>query len=205
MKGGVFFLAAALFLPSLSATSYADIEYWKVVEVTGLAQIKSPAEAAWKDLAAPFYLKRGSVLRTGKDSSVDLCLNRQWDSFLRLNENSELEFPEKIENGIRLKSGSISALLEKESTDDSLRIFLPDLVLKLSTGGLVVSASGSGTTLKVFSEFVEVEGIAKPIQEGWEWTQGRTRRMDFSDYTNWQLWVRQSYERKDKHFLKHSF
>ena len=42
------------------------------------------------------------------------------------------------------------------------------------------------------------------VEEGWEWTASGKRRMEFSDYTDWQQWIRKSYDRKDKFFLKRS-
>jgi hypothetical protein len=174
------------------------------VEVAGLAEMKAPAESEWKGLSAPFSLKRGSLVRTGKDASVDLCLNRQWDSFLRLNENSEMEFPGGNANGVRLRKGSLFTLLEGEFSVDSLSVFSADSTIRLSSGGLSVAASESGPVLRVFSESAHVSGEAKAVGEGWEWAAGRLRRMDFEDYSGWQQWVRKSYDRKDKYFLKRS-
>ncbi len=195
----------------LDSAAQADIEYWKVVQVTGVAQMKSPAQPDWKNLSAPFYLRKGSLVRTGKDAIVDFCLNRQWSNFLQLNENSELEFPKESPKEVRLKKGSLFALLEAESGSDSLHIFSPDVELRVGLGGLAVFASASRSTLKVFSESVEVVDLKsqpsdspKIISEGWEWSAGQTRRLDFSDYAEWQRWFRKSYERKDKFFLKRS-
>ena len=116
----VWFIAAFF---SFASPAHADIEYWKVVEVKGFAEVKAPSESGWKSISAPLYLKRGSLIRTGKDASVDLSLNRQWDSFLRLNENSELEFPESSPAEVRLKKGSLFALLEGEPASGSLGSF----------------------------------------------------------------------------------
>ena len=193
---------AALFL--LGDVARADIEYWKVVEVSGPVEMKSPLETEWKSFSAPFYLKKGSLLRTGKDAWVDLSLNRQWDSFLRLNGDSELEFPENPPNAVRLKKGSLFVLMEGESAADTLHIFSSGISARLLLGGLAVAASETGATFKVFSESVDLVESARTLEEGWEWTAGGTRRMEFSDYTDWQQWVRKSYERKDKFFLKRS-
>ncbi len=196
-----FFVSAPL--------AFADIEFWKVVEVTGPAEMKTSAESAWKNITAPFYLKRGSLVRTGKDASVDFCLSRQWDSFLRLNENSEMQIPAKSSSEARLQKGSLFALFERERVVEPFHIFSPELEITLSTGGLEVSVLESGTNLKVFSESIEVlertnTTFLKSIPEGWEWTKEGTRRLDFVDYDPWQRWFRKNYDRKDKFFLKHS-
>ncbi len=210
MKTPVFFGLMAIFFV-LASTAKADIEYWKVVEVTGQAEMKPPTESAWKDLSAPLYIKSGSLVRTGKDGSVDFCLNRQWDSFLRLNENSEITFLQKSPKEIRLKNGSLFALLEGEPAVGSLGIFLPDMTVRMTLGGAAIFVSTEQTTLQVFGESVEVtdltgsaSDVSQNVAEGWEWSASRTRRLDFSDYAQWQRWFRKSYERKDKFLLKHT-
>jgi hypothetical protein len=184
------------------SAAQADIEYWKVVEVTGAVEMKPSAISGWRKVSVPFYLKRGSLVRTGKKGSVDFCLNRQWDSFFRLNENSELRFSEKSPDEIQLKKGSLFALLEGEPVPGSLRIYSGDTAVRMPSGGLAVYASASRTAVMVFSESVEVGDLA--VTEGWEWSAGQVRRLDFSDYAEWQRWFRKSYGRKDEFFLKRS-
>ena len=204
MKRPLFFAAAAV-LFIWSSFAHADIEYWKVVEVTGFAQMKSPVEPEWKALSAPSYLKRGSLVRTGKDGAVDFSLNRQWDSFLRLSADSEMQISEKSSEEVRLKKGSLFVLLEAEPVSaPPLRLVLPQPVFILSSGGLAAAVTETGTELKVFGETAQIEGVPEAVEEGWGWTDGRTWRMDFSDYADWQRWVRKTYDRKDKYFLKRS-
>ena len=198
----IIFLSLLLFLWTVPAR--ADIEYWKVVEVAGLVETRSPLEPGWKSLSAPFYMKKGSLLRTGKDAWVDLSLNRQWDGFLRLNADSELEFPENTPEAVRLRRGSLFALLEGEAEGDLLSVFSPGATVRLVSGGAAVSTLASGTRLRVFSETAEIAGVSQSIEEGWEWDAGNLRRMEFADYDDWQKWIRKSYDRKDKYFLKRS-
>ncbi len=76
--------------------------------------------------------------------------------------------------------------------------------MRLSSGGMSLAVSERSVTLRVFGEQVEFSDGSDRVEEGWEWAAGRKRRMDFSDYEDWQRWVRKSYDRKDNYFRKRS-
>ena len=94
----------------------------------------------------------------------------------------------------------------------AVKVATKDVSMDVKLGGCVVIVSNRGTTVKVFSDKVRVTDPAnhKPgiksrtVREGFQFTcgvshpKGLTERMQYTDYTGWQEWIKKLYERKDK-------
>lgn len=196
----LLFVGAGMFLPS---EAYSEIESWKVVDVGGASDVLAPSEKDWKPLAIHRLIQDGSQVRTGKKGSVDLVLNRGWESVIRLNPGSQVTFVSLSPHRLRLEKGSLYALLE--APEDRLQVASPQGMVRMGQGGLSLEASPEGERIRAFGDQIQIG--ENTLEEGMQWTlAARTdpvvSRMNFSDYEDWQRWVKKNYARKDKYFLK---
>ena len=190
--------AAAAFISCSPA--WAGLEYWKVAEVSGLCEIAETPASGWHPAETPFFLKKGASIRTGNDASVEIMLNRSLESVLHLSGNTQVDFLERSPQTLRLKKGSLFVLMEAPA--DALQLSTPHSEVSLTLGAAAIESGASGDTIRVFSESVQVQ--SRPVPEGLKvqvpaaGALPEAQRMVFSDYADWQRWIKKNYEQKDK-------
>ena len=217
----VFFLIF-LGLVLWSPRSSASIEYCRVIDVSGRTEILESGSAAWAPLGAPRLLKGGDKIRTADKSYAEISTSDDFSGLLRLGANSQMEVMGEDLARFFLRRGMLMALREED--DDTLvgrpaeklllQIFTRDLSAGILLGGYSVSVSDRGTWVRVFSEHAHARIFMKEnkkaaefkrIPEGFKYFWGSDdeigplgpSRMYYSDYTEWQFWVRKCYERQD--------
>ena len=191
---------------------HADIEYWRVVDVSGSCEVLEAAQSDWRPLASPSNIREGSQIRTGKAGTVDIALDRGGENAIRVNSNSALVFLQSRPRRIRLISGSLFALQEREK--DPVEVLTGRLSARLAQGGMAVIVGARQDAVKVFGESAQIsssdagggskyqilsEGL-KLSRSGGK-TEGTVVRMDFADYQEWQTWFKLNDERKDRFLL----
>ena len=191
---------------------HADLEYWKVVEASGSCEVLEDAQSGWRPLASPSNIREGSQVRTGKDGTVDITLDRGWENAIRVNPSSVLVFFQSRPHRIRLISGSLFALREGEK--DPVEVLTGRLSARLAQGGMAVIVGARQDAVKVFGESALIsspgsggslknqtlsEGLMLSRSEGA--VEGTVARMDFTDYQEWQTWFKLNDERKDRFLL----
>ena len=176
--------------------SLADTGYWKVVDFSGE------------------YHVEGSSVTTGERATVDILLNRSRENMIHLSKNSQLDFLRQSPLEMRLKKGGLFVLLEAEG--EPLKIISGHSQVMLSQGGLVIETNADKDRVRVFSETIQITPRAAPgdapvfrdLSEGWELRISSgggiegPKRMDYGDYSDWQRWFKENYERNDRSRLK---
>ena len=200
----------------------ASVEYCKVIDVSGTAEILESGSALWRPLAVPKLLKAGDKVRALEKAYVEFSTGDDLSGLMKLGGNSEFEVMGEdltrffLRKGIffilREEDGSIVGKQGKEQT--LFQIFTKDLIVSFLGGGSSVSVNDKGTWVRVFSEHVRAnpfdnvstsEGVLRTVTEGFKFfmkappepTVAGPMRMNFSDYSSWQFWMRQCYQRKD--------
>ena len=192
-------LAAFWMLTGVSPVS-AEIDFWKAVDVSGKSDMSDTVRPRWRPLAEAVFLKTGQSIRTGKNGTVDIVLNRSRESVVRLNENSRLDIVEGSPWHLRLSHGSLCVLLEAEG--DRIQVSTPRSSAELAQGGVFIETGASGDLWRVFSEAVRLKGVGA-VPEGLQVRVssggeiGKPERMRIEDYTDWQRWFKENYARKD--------
>ena len=200
MKRSVLLMLCGTAALALSRPAWANLDYWKVVEVSGVCEIADTPTSGWRPAASPLFLKKGSSIRTDKKGSADIVLNHSRESVLHIGENTRLDFLERTPHKLRLEGGSLFALMEAQG--DSLEISTPCSEVTLSLGAAAIESGDSGDRIRVFSESAVVQ--SRTVPEGLKLhvsPQGvaeEAQRMEFGDYNDWQQWLRKNYERNDK-------
>ena len=194
----LFFGCGGLLCGPFFSTAYADAGYREIIDSAG------PHE------------ENGSVIRTGKDGTVDIALDRSWENMIHLCENSQLDLLGYPARQVELQNGRLFALFEKES--DPLTITAGHSRVKLSTGGFMLETGENGDGVKVFSEVIQfahpgpdsVSDGFRELSEGWKQRVPAAggiqdpERMDYEDYADWQKWFKQSYERRDNALVENN-
>ncbi len=209
----VFFAAGIILAP---AAASASVEYCKVVEVFGRAEIQE-AGGEWRPLAAARLLKGGDKLRTFEKSYADLAASSDLTGMMRLGPNANLEVMGDDLTRFFLRRGSFFVLREQDGAgprrkEESLfQIFTRDLVADLLGGGISVTVLEKGSLLCVYSEHAKASLFgakreklySQTVSEGFKVVLEASRkpapptRLVFSDYSSWQFWMRKCYDRKD--------
>ncbi len=189
-----------------------SIEYVKVIEVSGAAQSLSPVSASWKAIRKNTFLKNNTKIRTAEQSIADFGFDGRLENVARLGEGSTVDFLAVSPIKIFLEKGSLSIFSEGNRLPGAVKVVTKDMSVEVKLGGCVVSVSDRGTTVKVFSDKVELTDFARhksgiktrTVREGFQFIcglshpEGVTERMKYADYTGWQGWIKQLYERKDR-------
>jgi len=218
MKRTLFLAAAFL---CVSRAAFASVDYCRVIDVSGKAEVLESGSARWLPLSAPKFLKGGDQIRTSGKSYAEISTSADFSGLLKLGADSRLEVLGEDLARFFLEEGVLMVL--REENDDSpesrpaetvlMQILTQDLSAGLLSGGCSVSVTAKGTWVRVFSESVRVtptarktrEAVQHDLPEGFKFFSARAGKIDtlgplrlyFSDYADWQFWVRQCYERQD--------
>ena len=197
------------FLSGIAAAG--EIEYAEVLNVVGSAEVLTPPNLTWKPLQKNTILGKGSKIRTEERSSVEIGFDANFENAARLGENSRLSLLGELPFKVLLGKGELFIFCEYPIHHNALRILTKDALIQLKLGGCAVIASGKGTLIKVFTDRVQVSNLkhhrpgfeSRIIEEGFRFLvsaaspRAAFRRMTYADYADWQVWIRNLYERKD--------
>ncbi len=211
---GIFFLAQT---DSLEAG--ADV--YRVIHLSGKAQVLDATSGQWKFLAIGDRLKSRDRVRTVGKSAVDFSRGEDLTGLLRVGVETEVEVMGEDLSRFFVRRGLLFVLLEDENnleTQESqtalhFQVFTPDLTVSFLQGGCSIAVSEKGTLVRVFSEKVSVETLgsknkkraARMVLEGHQffWNKAASltyssSRMVFAEYMDWKYWMLQCYAFKDK-------
>ncbi len=208
-------MALLLFIPY--SVSAGEIEFAKVVDISGHAEVLGPFENKWKPAAAHMLLEKGSKVRTLSESSVQILFDRNLGSIAKLAEKSRLDVLGRSSDTFFLERGGLFLYREGETgrleKPQKIRIRTKDGEVQIGLGGCVVQSTKEGTFVRVFDERVEVTGrpgsrvaqteAPRVVEEGFKFftsvhaARSAFQRMQFADYGDWQKWIKSVYEKKD--------
>lgn len=193
----------------------ADIEFIKVIEIKGRADVFDPVSSSWSaQTVTPVELKTGSRLRTYPDSTAEIVMDRKWERLMRLSERSRISVLDADSGRIALDEGHLYILCEQDQTEVvPLKVLTKDALVEMTIAGLGLSSDQDGSRLQVFADFVTVfpkksgkySVLGERLSEGFRShlsaqsdDVGVSQRMSFDDYWQWQAWIKNRYATKDK-------
>ncbi len=200
---------------TFAADASAEIEFIKVVEIKGRADVFDPVSSRWSaQTVTPVELKAGSRLRTYAGSTAEIVMDRKWERFIRLSEMSRISVLGADLGRLALDEGHLYILCEQDSkTVAPLKILTKDAIVELSVAGFGVSSDTNGSRIQVFADFVTVfpkksgkySLLGLQLHEGFQSLilaesdeVSLSQRMSFDDYWKWQGWIKDRYATKDK-------
>lgn len=209
------FLALGLLLSSYFASSAsAEIDFIKVVEIQGRADVYDPSSSQWiLQTSTPVRLKEGSRLRTYPDSSAQIIMSNLWDTLIYVAENSRISVLDSSLSRISLDEGHVYVLCEDDSRSvTSLKFLTKDALIELTVAGVGIRSDAAGTKVQTFADFVTIfprksgkYGLSgESLPEGFQAMYvadaeaNAPARMTFDDYWKWQAWLKARYVQKDK-------
>ncbi len=208
---------AGLFLIGMTfaADAFAEIEFIKVVEIKGRADVFDPVSSSWTpQTATPVELRAGYRLRTYANSTAEIVMDRKWERFIRLGEKSRISILGDNLGRISLDEGHLYILCEEDAkTVVPLKVLTKDAIIELTVAGVGLSSDQAGSRIQVFADFVTVfvKKSGKYSVSGLQLVEGfqsvvsaqseevsLSQRMSFDEYWKWQGWIKNRYATKDK-------
>lgn len=170
------FLMAAFFMTAVgptdithaeSATTAPDVWKGRILSTSGLVQVKSPGEDAWKVPQKGAWVAQGSDIKTASGATCEIGLGENRSSVVRMKSDSETKLSKMTSEKIRvdLKAGGIYTLVRDLKKGSTFEVVSP---------AAVATARGTGweqdmDTIQVFESVVEVtgsEGEKLLVEEG---------------------------------------
>lgn len=189
------------------------IEYVKVLDVTGSAEVYSVSNPQWLPLRKETMLKEGSRVRTGTGGEVQIVLDPNFESIAKIGGNSRLRLLKDQPFEAVLEQGAFFIFSDKGEGDSErfLKVLTKETLIQLKTGGCQIISLKKGVLVKVFADSVELskkmpqrtDRKSQEIREGFKSYLSVTdpapssRRMNYRDYADWQIWIQKIYEIKD--------
>lgn len=196
-----------LFSPRLCAASQ-EIPVATVFEVSEGAEVLRPSMRSWIPLEKMTLLPIGSKVRTGGKGSTHIIFEKDLETTVRLDKNSELSLPLDRSLTLFLEKGRLFVLRE-EGAAGRFEIRARHLRVRMGLGGCILDASKKDARVKVYGGDVSLSSTGT-ISEGYQfWGRsegkkriGRKTRMTYRDTVDWQAWIRQWYEIRDDFFAE---
>ncbi len=209
--------SVGLYLIGMMSTldACAEIEFIKVVEIKGRADVFDPESSSWSpQTVTPIELKKGYRLRTYPDSTAEIVMDRKWERLIQLSERSRISVLGADSGRIALDEGHLYILCEQDQKAPApLKVLTKDALVELTIAGMGLSSDPDGSRLQVFADFVTVfpkksgkysvsgerlsEGFYSRLSAQSE-EDNLSQRMSFDEYWKWQAWIKNRYATKDK-------
>lgn len=225
----VCLLGGTLYLPARSEAT--QIQYAKVIEVIGKAEVRAPHTVTWKPLSSETYLKTGTKIRTLEKSLIRMKLDWKMEGILELAENSVLTVWGHPPSQLVLEQGKLFMMREMDvnigsfatgAVEPLISVTTKDLTARLGLAGLELIVTPDGSWMKVFGSELDIQvssktgGQLRSPREGYKlfvsqkYGRADLKRMDFQDYAPWLAWVKDVYAKKnglfydyfDKNYLR---
>ncbi len=122
------------------------------------------------------------------------------DGMIDIKEGSSFTVLSKSPQKISLQQGELMMVQEGQGAPP-IQILTPSGLVELGSGGAMIQAGSSGTSVRVFGDRVKFGN--KTVTEGFAYTQPAKKgksaltRLEFRDYEKWTVWIRKWYEKKD--------
>lgn len=216
---------AALFFLILIRPADAAMDYFKVLDISGNVEIRRTPTSVWMPVRSGDLLTPRMQVRTSEGSWAEFSFSGDLSELARLDSLSEMEVAPGPTPSIKLKRGSFMMLREKDEVDPTaykrdikaFEVFVGSKKIRAERSGFQVSADRGRSWIRVFSDKVwvidyiylkekektpRIVGVSEGFKLPLEYLSGIEKkpvpdRMIFSDYSDWQTWVRRCYERKD--------
>lgn len=176
----------------------------KVFMVRGDVKIRRAEDpSSLQDMEVSAILKKGDILETSKDSSVDIVIGENVDKAVRLGENSRLELQEINPARLNLSKGKVSVTLKKLEPKSSFTVKTPTAISGARATAWSTEINGNRTKISVFESDVLVRGIdaaGKPNTKKYITGEGMEREVERgkpvseakkiseNDMQDWQYW-----------------
>lgn len=185
--------------PVLSAQ--ADI--YHVTETKGLCEIRDAGSADWRALSENALLKVGSRIRTGRDGAIEISGSPALENVFFAGPDSQITLLHEEPARISLDQGDLWILKESPA---EMRVLTRECLAVMRDGGCRIrAAKGARVLVQVFGETVQIfdktpagySDEPRTIEEGFQHSAGQLTRLDFTDYSEWQVWYKKNDKRKD--------
>lgn len=178
----------------------------KTFIVKGDVKIKGSEEGAeWRKMDSSTVLKKGDIIETAGDSTVDIVIGGNTDKAVKLEEKSRVEFQGINPAYLNFSKGKIRVTLKKLEPKSSFIVKTPIAICGAAGTAWLQEASADKTRVSVFESNVYVCGIderGRPntkkyiTSEGTERDVEKDRRIRISearkiseaDLEDWQRW-----------------
>ena len=177
-----------------------------VMEVSGGAEVLRPSSLRWIPLEKMTSIQSGSKIRTDDKGSTQLFFEKDLETAVKLDKNSELSFPAGKPLTVFLEKGRLFVLREEAATG-FFEVRTRHLRMRLGLGGCILDVSAKGLRIRMFGGEASLSSHGA-LAEGYQFsghfmgkkTEVRKTRMIYRDTLDWQAWVRDWYEIKDDFF-----
>ncbi len=195
-----------LFSPRPCAASH-EIPVATALDVSGVAEVLQPSVSGWMPLKKMTPIQSGSKVRTGDKGSTHIIFEKDLETAVKLDKNSELNFLTDRPLTVFLEKGRLFVLRE-EGAEALFEIRSRHLRARMGLGGCILDVTAQGIRVRMFGGEALLGSQEAPLAEGYQFsghfrgkkTETRRNRMIYRDIIDWQTWVRQWYEMKDDFF-----
>ncbi|GEM_PF-1425645 len=178
-----------------------------VLDVSGGAEVLHPSVRRWVRLEKMTPIPSGSKVRTGDKGSTQIIFEKNLETVVKLDKNSQLSFPTGRPQTVFLEKGRLFVLRE-EGAAGAFEIRTRHLRMHLGLGGCILDASAKGLRVRMFGGEALLDSQGAPLAEGYQFlghfagkkAEKRKTRMVYHDTIDWEAWVRRWYEVKDDFF-----
>lgn len=179
-----------------------------VLEVSGGTEVLRPSALHWIPLEKKSSLPGGSKVRTGDKGSTHLLFEKDLETAVKLDNNSQLSLPRGRALTVFLEKGRLFIVREGEVAG-RFEIRTRHLRIQMGPGGCIIDASKKSVRVRVYGEPVLLNTSGE-LAEGHQFSShfaggsaaGRITRMSYRDMIDWQAWIRQWYEMRDDFFAE---
>lgn len=217
-------IAAVLFFLASSDSLAEKKRSFLVIETDGDVLVLDPGRLAQRKLLPNTFLEKGTVLKTGSNSFVQMALSEGLEAGMKVEPHSRLDLLGLSPPRVFLKQGTLLVLRDREILEEAggpvsgggerpfapaLRVLTRDGWVETRYGGCQIQVSERGTAVRVFDGEAAVSASfgkgEKPfaVREGFKCFLGSKKppvfpfRMGFEDYARWEVWMREFYEKRD--------
>lgn len=199
------FLCLWLMTAEASAASQ-ELPAATVLDVSGAAEVLPPSAGRWIPLEKMTPIQSGSKVRTDDKGSAQFLFEKNLETTVKLDKESQISFPVGRSLTVFLEKGRLFVLRE-EGAAGLFEVRTQHLRMHLGLGGCILDVSAKRLRVRMFGGESSL-GSQGALKEGYQFlghyggkkTDTRKTRMIYHDSIDWQAWVRQWYEIKDDFF-----
>ena len=159
MKKFLFFAIAIVLISTFTVISYASVDETfevKVVSFKGDVRIDAEADGTWTSPWVGMKLMKKAIIKTGKDSSIQIVFDPKGLNMLKIKENTRISVDK---SKILLLNGSILARFKDLKPFSDFKVQTPNAVCGIRGSGMGVDYIQGMTVVKAFEDKVYVQGL----------------------------------------------
>ena len=203
MRKFFIFSLVALFILGIAGVSFASIDKTyeaAVINVKGDVKVDPNADGGWFTPWVGMKLKKGSVLKTGDNSSAEVVFDAAGLNVLQIDANSQITIQKSM---VDMPEGSVLANFANLKEGSSFVVKTPTAACAIRGSGMGVDHINNMTVVMAYEHSVYVQGLDSrgnpvgkevTIPEGWK-TQvesGKTEppaELTENEKQIWDAWV----------------